>query len=85
MSLQIALMLPSGTAARLLQRLEGGAAAHPAAAAPAAPAVDDAARQRSRAHLQKALVANAKLRLAPHQAAVAAQVCAVHQQQIPAL
>ena len=73
-----------GTAARLLQRLEGGAAAHPAAAATSAPAVDDAARQRSRAHLEKALVANAKLRLAPHQAAAATQVCALCQQETTA-
>lgn len=77
-TLNITVVLPSGTAARLLQRLEGGAAAHPAAAAPAAPAVDDAARQRSRAHLQKVLAGNAKLRLAPHQAAAAAQVCALY-------
>jgi regulator of protease activity HflC (stomatin/prohibitin superfamily) len=67
---------PSGrTAARLLQRLEGGAAAHPAAAAPAAPAVDEAARKRSRVHLEKVLAANGRLVLGPHQAAAAAQVC----------
>ena len=71
-------VMPSGTAARLLQRLEGGAAAHPAAAAPAAPAVDKAARQRSRAHLEKALATHSRLNLAHHQAAAAAQVCAAY-------
>lgn len=75
---QICLLLHAGAAARLLHRLEGGAAAgapHPAAAAPpAAPAVDAAGRQRSRAHLAKAVTANARLGMSSEQAAAAAQV-----------
>lgn len=78
-----------GTAAPLLQRLEGGAAAaasHPAAAAPAAASgVDEAARQRSRAHLAKALTANARLGLDARQAAAAAQVCRVQSQLLAEL
>ena len=80
MLLQRRFVLSPGTAARLLQRLEGGAAAHPAAATPAAPAVDDAVRQRSRTHLQKALAANTRLGLQQQQMAAAAQVCTTHQQ-----